>query len=701
MIFLVSDKIDVSKMEGIEKLSVMESIDIIKKWPVVQFDSETNGIDPHVCHLTSMQFGYKHFDTGEHIEIVVDCNSVKPEKFKEVIENSYLIGHNLKFDLKFLYNHGIHPLNVYDTMICEQTLYLGYKPGRVSFKLSDVLYRHTGIELDKSYQAEIAEKGLTERGIRYAANDVVFLQDILKSQMLVAHSRNCVNAFTVENRFVPAIAYLEWCGVHLDEKKWRDKMQKDEAKLNDYLAKLNQYVVSHTKLNTKFVSTFTQPSLFDDNVDSFVPSCAVDWNSPKQVVPVFQELGFNTKKKNKKTKKESDSVEEKVLSPQKGIDDEFLALYLDYKGAAKTVSSYGQGHLNLINPNTGRLHTEFKQIGTVTGRMSSGGGEGESSKGKMNKDLARLKGLNPEEVCYVNLQNLPARGEEGKICRACFTATEGNVFISCDYSAEESRVQADVWNEAKLLDAFEHGVDTHSLYAKMCYPEELKDIDVKDVKALRPDLRQNAKYFEFELGYGGNGSETAKKLGLDMEKTMENVANVQREMPGMMSYKKKTGKFLKKNGYIIINPITGHRVYWPEWAEWKAVDDTFDQRFWEEYMAIHQGTGDEVCEKVRNHKAKSQDWLNKNVLNYPIQGGSAIVLKQAAADLFKWVVDNGYFGKILFCVFVHDEMDIECPAEISDIVAKKMQSIMEKAAAKYYKKLPIPAEATCGKFWIH
>lgn len=700
MIYLVSNDIDVSAIDGVEKLSVEESLDLIIHWPVVQFDVETTGLNPHICKLTSMQFGYKHFDTGEHTEIVVDCNSIDPKEYKYVIEHSYLIGHNLKFDLQFLYNYGIHPLNIYDTMVCEQTLYLGYKPGRVLMTLGSVYYRYTGEQLDKSFQKQIASKGLTPQGIIYAAHDVVPLQDIRKAQMQVAQSRSCLNAFIVENRFVPAIAYLEWCGVHLDEEKWRAKMENDERALKESLEKLNAFVVSHTELNTKFVTTFTQPSLFDPNPD-FTPECSIDWDSPKQVIPLVKELGFNTTVRDKRTKKERESVDEKTLSSQKGINDEFLELYFDYKGKSKTISSYGQGHLNLINPITGRLHTEFKQIGTVTGRMSSGGGDDENSKGKVDADLAKYKGLKPDEVRFVNLQNLPARGEEGKITRACFTATEGNVFVSCDYSAEESRVQADVWNERKLLDAFEHNIDTHSLYAKMCYPEELKDIDVTEVKALRPDLRQNAKYFEFELGYGGNGTETAKKLGLDKDIVMQNVANVQKEMPGMMAFKKKAAKFVREHGYLVINPMTGHRVYWPEWASWKAVDDTFDRQFWEDYNLFHKGTKDEVAQKVRKHMSECGDWFNKNVLNYPIQGGSAIVLKQAAADLFKWVVEHDYFGKVLFCVFVHDEIDVECPKEMESLVSNTIVDIMGKASAKFYHKLSIPADASCGDHWIH
>ena len=78
-----------------------------------------------------------------------------------------------------------------------------------------------------------------------------------------------------------------------------------------------------------------------------------------------------------------------------------------------------------------------------------------------------------------------------------------------------------------------------------------------------------------------------------------------------------------------------------------------------------------------------------------------IVLKHAAANLFRWIVEHGYFGKILFCVFVHDEIDCECPKEIADSFAKMMEKIMEKAAATFYKKLAIPAECSVGPYWIH
>jgi len=703
MIYVVSKDIDVSGMEGIEKISIADSIDLIKPWPVKQYDSETTGLNARLCDMTAMQFGYKDFKKSTSDQVVIDCKTVSPLEYKDILETSHIVGHNLKFDLKFLYNYGIVPRNVYCTLICEQLLYLGYETGKVPFGLDDVLKRYTGEEIDKTFQKTVAYEGIrTERGIRYAAEDVVHLQDIRKAQMLIAKDRDCLGAFYVENRAVPAISYLEWCGIHLDEDKWKQKMTKDKTEMEDYLAKLNEYVLSHDALNKEFVTTTadsTSDLVSDTSLFEFEPKCFVDWNSPQQCVPVFKQLGFNTTTFDKEKKKDKDTVLEKFISTQKGIADDFLDIYFGYKGAATNVKSFGQGHLNLINPKTGRLHTEFNQLGTVTGRMSSGGSK--STVGKKDIDLAKVKKLNSEDVRFVNLQNLPARGDYGKVCRSCFTAMPGNVFISCDYGAEESRVQADVWNEKSLLDSFEQGIDTHNLYAKLCFPEELKDVDVKDVKKVRPDLRQAAKSAEFALGYGSDGSAIAASIGMPVEKAREMVSGILKGMPGMANFKKNTIKFLKSHGYIVIHPATGHRVYWPKWAIWKAQQDRMDNDFWLDYNMYHKGTGDSVCEMVAEHKAMAKDWFEKNVLNYPIQGGSAIVLKQAAADFFDWVVTHGYFNKILFCVLVHDEIDIECPKEIQDECAKALQSIMEKAASKFYHKLPIPAEAQIANYWLH
>ena len=118
--------------------------------------------------------------------------------------------------------------------------------------------------------------------------------------------------------------------------------------------------------------------------------------------------------------------------------------------------------------------------------MSCGGG--------IDDDLAKFKKL-PQGSCkLLNLQQLPHDEET----RACFVAPKGYKFVSCDYSSEEARLAGDIYQDQAILDIFNKGIDSHSMYAKIFFKEELEGIDVHDVKKLRPDLRNLAKGPEFK-----------------------------------------------------------------------------------------------------------------------------------------------------------------------------------------------------------
>ena len=121
-------------------------------------------------------------------------------------------------------------------------------------------------------------------------------------------------------------------------------------------------------LKDKFITVNLQGDLF--NGFDTTPKANINWSSSKQVIQVAKALGFNTTVQDKKTKEDKDSVLEKHLKGQKGINDEFLNLYFDYQEHAKVVSSFGQSQLNMINPKTGRCHTIYRQLGAASGRMS-------------------------------------------------------------------------------------------------------------------------------------------------------------------------------------------------------------------------------------------------------------------------------------------------------------------------------------------
>lgn len=421
MIYLVTKQQELFKSDKYQLIGAQESLQIIETFNVIQFDTETSGRDAHVNDILCAQFGNKALD----IQIVVDCTTIDIRLYKALLESKYIIGQNLKFDLKFLYNYSIIPLKVYDTMIVEQMLYLGYPsygtPGGISYSLASIAERYLNINIDKSIRGEIIWRGLDDSVIIYAANDVKYLEDIMYKQIEKCRSQNCLVGAKLECDFVPVIAYLEWCGIRLDIEKWKSKMNKDQKALEEKRKALDKLAISWG--NTAFYTVNTQGDLFL-GFDS-EPRCTINWSSSTQVIKVAKYLGFNTTTKDKHTGESKDSVVEKLLKGQKGINDEFLSIYFDYQEASKVCSTYGQNYIDAINPNTGRIHTVFKQLGATSGRMSCGDSK------NSNKELAHLKKL-PENRCkFVQLQNLPADEET----RSSFIPNEGNLMCSCDYSA--------------------------------------------------------------------------------------------------------------------------------------------------------------------------------------------------------------------------------------------------------------------------
>ena len=417
MIYLVTRERRLFDSDLYSIITVEESLSIMSTWDRVQYDSETDGRDPHLCKLLCAQFGNKEADT----QIVVDCQTIDIRLYKDILENKLIIGQNLKFDLQFLYNYEIVPRNVYDTMIVEQLLYLGYPSGVISYSLKSIADRRLGIDIDKTTRGEIIWRGLDSKVILYAAGDVQYLEDIMDLQRKDCKEKQCLRGAKLECDFVPVIAYLEWCGIKLDEKKWSDKMRKDQENLIKATKALDEFTINNPLLS-KFCTVDLQGDLF--NGFDTEPKCIVNWSSSRQVVNIAKILGFDTTVQDKKTGEDKDSVLEKHLKGQKGINDEFLKLYFDYQEYAKVVSSFGQSQLNMINPKTGRCHTIYKQLGASSGRMSCGSQQ-------PNTDLAKVKKIPAKECTYCNFQQLPSDHET----RSCFIAEEGNLFCSCDFSA--------------------------------------------------------------------------------------------------------------------------------------------------------------------------------------------------------------------------------------------------------------------------
>lgn len=641
MIYLVTNQPELFTCDYYTIISPNASLEIMKKWgTMIQYDSETTGRDARLCKILCMQFG----DITGETQIVVDTTTVSPLIYKDILEGVFLIGQNLKFDLKFLYNYGIIPRNIYDTMIVEQVLHLGWPSGSISYSLQEIAWRRLQINIDKTVRGEIIWRGLDTSVILYAAGDVMYLGDIMKSQLEDCRKQDLLKAAKLECDAVPSIAYMEWCGIHLDVERWSAKMVKDKENLAQAKQALDSFVTSNPEWS-RFTYINREGNLWTGY--DLTPKCTINWSSSQQVVEFAKLLGFDTKMKDKKTGEDKDSVLEKHLKVQKGINDEFLKLYFDYQEHYKVVTSFGQGHLNAINPKTDRIHTTYKQLGAASGRMSCGSQQ-------PNTDLAKFKGIKPSDCTYPNIQQLP----KDEITRAAFTAPKGYKWVSCDFSSEESRLGADIYQDKAFLKEFTEGSgDTHSMFAWAVFKDECKACGCKsvaDVKKLAKQWRQAVKAVEFAYMFGAAAPTISVAANCTVEQAQKYIDALDKEFVGMAEFAKRGSKFVRKNGYVLICKDTGHKMYWWDYKEWLERQKSFTPEFWEEYRLYHKGTDDEIARMVRKHFQAAGKW-DRMARNACTQGTGAVIMKSAMTSLFDWIVEHDYFGKVEISASIHDK----------------------------------------------
>lgn len=466
MIYLISNQ-QIIESDEIQSATIQDLRDYCLDKTELGLDVETTGFDPYTKNLLCVQIGDKAN------QFVIDSSYIPIEDYKDVLENptTIFIGHNIKFDLRFMLHEKIIINNVYDTYIAEQIVWNGYDNMRKG--LDYVSERYTGEFLDKSIRGNIHREGLTTRVIKYAADDVRVLFDIKDKQLERATKWNLLNAINLNNLFVPVTAYLEYCGFKLDEKLWQEKINTDVEHVKNYEKQLNNYIIDNNM--SKFINK--QLDLFNPELTS-----NINWASSQQVIEFFKMLGVDTSTVDKDTGEFKESAGAAILKKQESLNP-IIGVYIKYREALKRVSTYGPKWFKFINPETKRIHTKYQQW-MNTGRMSSGG------KDKSSK------------LEWVNAQNLPS----DKATRQCIIADKGNILVNADYSGQETRVFADKTQEPALLKMYEEGFnDMHSYIAWHIFPEiqdkypELSVNTLNSIKKEFPDKRQIAKFAGFSI----------------------------------------------------------------------------------------------------------------------------------------------------------------------------------------------------------
>lgn len=433
----------------------------LRRSDLLGFDTETTELDPYKGELRLVQLSdgkntqvvdLRHFGSNGDLK-----TSPALEPLRDLLSDKTKtkIAHNAKFDAKWVRHHLGTELNgIFDTYIASQLIAAGDSERRHS--LADAAQVFLGQELDKSMQvSDWGAAELSHAQIEYAVRDAAIMRQ-LRDEMAVRLAADDLNRVAnLEFDCLMPIAEMELNGVHLDESRWReqlDKVKVAQAKTADELQEM-------------LSSGVAQASLFG--------RAEINLDSQVQVSDALINLGVpipNTTR----------AWELQPLAEKYPV----VAKLLEYRGVAKSLSSFGENILEFIEPKTGRIHADFRQIGAPTGRFSCS---------------------NP------NLQQIP----HDKQYRRCFTAAEGNKLVIADYSQIELRILADFSRDERFIDAFVTGQDFHAATASQVFG--VKSEDVTD------EQRSFAKRLNFGIVYGIGASRFGLMTGLsqnDAENTM-------------------------------------------------------------------------------------------------------------------------------------------------------------------------------------
>jgi DNA polymerase-1 len=476
---------------------------------LICLDTETTSLDPMTAQLVGMSFSV---DAGEaaYLPLAHRYAGVPTQlplaetlaRLKPLLEDAgkAKVGQNLKYDWHVLMNHGIDLQGIaHDTLLQSYVL-----EAHERHDMDTLAARHLG-ETTIKYEA-VCGKGAgqigfdqvdIERAGAYAAEDADITLRLHQRMhpALVAEPHLESVYRDIEMPLLPILARVERNGVKLDA----DLLRTHSGTL----------ALEMMALEAKAHQAAGQP---------------FNLNSPKQLGEIlFNQLGLKPKKK---TPGGAPSTNEDALQ-ELALDHPLPKLILDYRGLAKLKSTYTDKLPNMVNPRTGRVHTNYSQAVAVTGRLSSN---------------------DP------NLQNIPVRSMEGRKIREAFIAEPGNVIVSADYSQIELRIMAHLSGDASLLQAFAADADIHAATAA-----EVQGVALESVT---PDMRRMAKAVNFGLIYGMSAFGLAAQLNVERNVAQAYIDRYFARYPGVLDYMNRTREQAKLHGYV--ETLFGRRLYLPE-----------------------------------------------------------------------------------------------------------------------------------------
>ena len=178
--------------------------------------------------------------------------------------------------------------------------------------------------------------------------------------------------------------------------------------------------------------------------------------------------------------------------------------------------------------------------------------------------------------------------------------------------------------------------------------------------------------------------------------------------PGVRDYQDYCRKAVMRDGYILENPITGHKAFIHNWDELSAIQEEMkEEGFWQEYRSMKQiDPSSDICFRVRKYYREKSE-LEKASINYRIQNRGAMSTKLAGTLLFNYILKHNLQNVVKICLQVHDEYNCECPEEMSEEIAVVIRRCMEQGAKPFCTRLPLSADlsrledGSIPNCWLH
>ncbi|WP_286033263.1 DNA polymerase I [Brachyspira pilosicoli] len=567
---------------------------------LVCIDFETTGLDTLTDEIIGISFAIKskeafYLDLSGRTNI--DKEACKKLVFDTLAkEDIKIIGHNLKYEYKMMRAIDKKMGNMYfDTMVAAYLI----NPSRGRYNMDDLALSYLSYNTIKySDITDNAKKTLLDVELKdvveYACEDADITFRFYEYFAPLLNTYNLEDLFfNVEMPLISVLADMEFDGVYISTEKMKSLSEEYASLLEKTKAKI------YEKAGEEF-----------------------NLQSPKQLEYIlFEKLKINS---TKKTKTGAYSTDEEVL--RELAQREKIAEYmLTYRKYSKLKNTYLDVFPTLVHKKTNRIHASFNQTVTATGRLSSS---------------------------EPNLQNIPARGDEGKDIRNTFIAEKGNVLIAADYSQIELRLLAHFSNDPVLVEAFKNNDDIHRKTAMKIYSVSKEHVT--------PSMRNTAKIINFSIIYGKTAFGLSKELNIS---------------------RKEADDFIKGyfSTYSQVKPFCE-----------KVIEDVKAKG----YVRTMLGRIRDLSKTINSSNAVVRNEAERMALNTLIQGSAADMIKVAMIAIHKEFKNHFKTAKIV--MQVHDELVVEVSEKESDKAMTIMKEIMEHSVKT---NVPITVDIHKGLSW--